>query len=85
MSTILNEGLNLITKYNYIFNHNPNRLIIDYKLFSRELRKVYRMSKYESFTTDRVDEVLELIECNFIQTRSTWLMDFVRTFAKLYC
>ena len=85
MSAILDEGLNLICKYILIFNHNPIQDIIDYKQFSRELRKVYRMSNYISFSTDKLDETLELIEYNFIQKRNTWVADFVRTLTKLYC
>ena len=85
MPTIIDEGVNLICKYILIFNQNPNQLKIDYKLFVREIRKVYRMSNYVSFTPDKLDELLEIIEYKFFQTRSVWITDFVRTLAKLYC
>ena len=81
MSEILDEALNLICIY---LNWCNNDIIIDYKQFSRELRKFYRKANYLSFTAGVLDELLENIECALPQRRSAWVANFVTKLGKLY-
>ena len=84
MTTIHDDVVRLVTIYNLIHNHNGDK--IDYKQFSRELRKTYCMSNLHSLTTGILDEVLEVLEtlkCNRILRRSAWIVDFVARLAIL--
>ena len=81
MSEIFDEALSLICIYN---NRDSDRPLIDYKQFACELRKLYSLTNYESFTAGILDEILEIIEHDFTQRRSTWVADFTATLRKLY-
>ena len=82
MSEIFDEALSLICIYNLIFNRDSGRPLIDYKQFACELRKLYSLTNYESFTAGILDEILEIIEHDFTQRRSTWVADFTATLRK---
>ena len=87
MSKIHDEGISLICGYNLAYNRRTDRSEIDYKQFSRELRKFYSTTNYACFTAGVLDEVLEDFECKRIskriQRRSAWVADFVTRFAIL--
>jgi len=82
--TILDEGVELSCKYIRMFNRGPVRPLIDYKQFSRELRKAYSTTNYLNFTPGILDAILEIIERASSQRRSAWVADFITQLGKLF-
>ena len=81
---ILDEGVNLICIYNLIHNRDSVRPLIDYKQFTCELRKIFSLMNYISFTAGILDEILESVGCDSVQRRSVWIVDFVAKLGELY-